>query len=70
MPATKNQIMRLEILDELLGRKKCPQSELLNYIGEKLTDEGNTVNKRTLFRDIEYLIEEKNSPRRRKCELL
>jgi predicted DNA-binding transcriptional regulator YafY len=62
MPATKNQIKRLEILDELLGRKKCSQGELLSYINERLTDEGNAVDKRTLFRDIKYLIEEKNAP--------
>ena len=61
MPAS-NQIKMPEILDELLGRKKCYQSELLNYINKKLLDEGNSVNKRTLFRDIKYLIEEKNAP--------
>ncbi len=62
MAATKNQFKRLEILDELFGRKKCTQEELLSYINDKLSDDGNAIDKRTLFRDIKYLIEEKGAP--------
>jgi predicted DNA-binding transcriptional regulator YafY len=62
MAATKNQFKRLEILDELFGRKKCTQEELLSYINDKLSDDGKAIDKRTLFRDIKYLIEEKGAP--------
>lgn len=62
MTTTKKQFKRLEILDELFNRKKCTQEELLNYINEKLADDGKTIDKRTLFRDIKYLIEEKDAP--------
>lgn len=62
MTATKNQFKRLEILDELFNRKKCTQEELLSYINEKLADYNKAIDKRTLFRDIKYLIEEKNAP--------
>ena len=62
MAATKNQFKRLEILDELFSRKKCTQEELLSYINDKLSDDGKAIDKRTLFRDIKYLIEEKGAP--------
>jgi len=62
MTTTKNQFKRLEILDELFNRKKCTQEELLSYINEKLADDDKGIDKRTLFRDIKYLIEEKNAP--------
>jgi len=63
MTTTKNQFKRLEILDELFSRnKKWTQEELLNYINDRLFDEGKTIDKRTLFRDIKYLIEEKDAP--------
>ncbi len=62
MTATKHQFKRLEILDELLSRKKCTQEELLGYVNEKLWDDNTTIDKRTLFRDIKYLIEEKVAP--------
>jgi predicted DNA-binding transcriptional regulator YafY len=62
MTATKKQFKRLEILDELFNRKKCTQEELLNYINDKLADDGKAIDKRTLFRDIKYLIEEKDAP--------
>lgn len=59
MPATKNQLKRLEIIDELLARKKWGTDELLERINYKLDD---SINKRTLYRDIQYLIEEKDAP--------
>ncbi len=62
MTTTKNQFKRLEILDELFNRKKCTQEELLSYINDKLADDGKGIDKRTLFRDIKHLIEEKNAP--------
>lgn len=62
MTTTKNQFKRLEILDELFNRKKCTQEELLSYINEKLADDDKGIDKRTLFRDIKYLIEEKHAP--------
>lgn len=62
MTTTKNQFKRLEILDELFNRKKCTQEELLSYINEKLADDDKAIDKRTLFRDIKHLIEEKNAP--------
>ena len=34
----------------------------MNYINDKLGDEGKSINKRTLFRDISNLIEEKDAP--------
>lgn len=66
MPATKNQLKRLEIIDELLSRKKWGVDELLERINDKLD---NTINKRTLFRDIQYLIEEKDAPIHRPVKL-
>lgn len=62
MTTTKNQFKRLEILDELFNRKKCTQEELLSYINEKLADDDKAIDKRTLFRDIKYLIEQKDAP--------
>lgn len=62
MPATKNQDIRLEVLDELLSIKKWTLEELLNRVNEKIGDNLNTINKRTLFRDIKYLSEQKNAP--------
>ncbi len=63
MTTTKNQFERLFILDELLGRKKkWTQEELLEYINEKLSEVGKTIDKRTFFRDIKYLVEEKGAP--------
>jgi len=62
MTTTKNQFKRLEILDELFNRKKCTQDELLSYINDRLADDGKGIDKRTLFRDIKHLIEEKNAP--------
>lgn len=59
MPATKNQLKRLELIDELLARKKWSNEELLERINYKLDE---PINKRTLFRDIQYLIEEKDAP--------
>lgn len=60
MPATKNQTRRLEILDELL-RQKRTKSELLQRLNEKNADFGK-VDLRTLYRDINYLIDEKRAP--------
>ncbi|MEX2231638.1 MAG: WYL domain-containing protein [Cyclobacteriaceae bacterium] len=62
MPATKNQDIRLEVLDELLSIKKWTLEELLDRVNEKIGDNLNTINKRTLFRDIKYLGEQKNAP--------
>lgn len=62
MPATKKQIKRIEILDELLSRMKFTLEELLVHVNVRLGYEEDAINKRTLFRDINYLIEEKNAP--------
>jgi len=62
MPTTKNQDIRLEVLDELLSIKKWTLEELLDRVNQRIGDHLNTINKRTLFRDIKYLIEEKNAP--------
>lgn len=59
MPATKNQLKRLDIIDELLSRKKWGVYEILERINSKLE---KSIDKRTLFRDIQYLIEEKDAP--------
>lgn len=62
MSATKNQNLRLEILDELLSTRKWTLEELLGRINEKLADGATTIDKRTLFRDIKYLSETKDAP--------
>jgi predicted DNA-binding transcriptional regulator YafY len=62
MPATKKQIKRLEILDELLSRRRFTLDELLSHLNSRISDGTETINKRTLFRDINYLMEEKNAP--------
>jgi predicted DNA-binding transcriptional regulator YafY len=62
MPATKNQIKRLEILDELLQFNKWTGEELLDKLNGRIKEFGNTIDKRTLFRDILYLMEEKDAP--------
>ncbi|MBN8652679.1 MAG: WYL domain-containing protein [Cytophagales bacterium] len=62
MSATKKQSLRLEILDELLSTRKWTLEELLERINEKLADGANTIDKRTLFRDIKYLSETKDAP--------
>lgn len=60
MPATKNQDLRLDVLDQLLGARKWSIEELLERINQAIADE--PVNKRTLFRDIKYLAETKAAP--------
>lgn len=62
MPATKNQDIRLEILDELLSLRKWTLEELLERVNRKIGDISDPVTRRTLFRDINYLIETKNAP--------
>lgn len=62
MPATKNQALRLEILDELLATKKWTIDELLNRVNQQVDTNQNPIDKRTLFRDIKYLSEEKGAP--------
>ncbi len=62
MPATKKQLKRLEILDELLARRKFTLEELLAHVNNRLGDDTEAINKRTLFRDINYLIDEKQAP--------
>jgi predicted DNA-binding transcriptional regulator YafY len=55
MPATKNQTKRLELIDELLSRKKWSVDELFERINEKM--DGIVITKRSFFRDIQDLIE-------------
>jgi predicted DNA-binding transcriptional regulator YafY len=62
MPATKNQDLRLEIIDELLGARQWTLEELLSRVNNRIGDRSATINKRTLFRDINYLIDEKRAP--------
>jgi predicted DNA-binding transcriptional regulator YafY len=62
MPTTKNQLLRLEVLDELLAARKWTLDELLNRVNQKIEAQQNSIDKRTLFRDIKYLIEEKDAP--------
>ena len=62
MPATKNQDLRLEILDELLSLRGWTLQELLDRINHRIGDGLDYIDKRTLFRDIKYLIEYKDAP--------
>lgn len=62
MPATKNQNERLEILDELLSLRGWTMDELLQRVNARIGDSSNPVTRRTLFRDINYLIDAKNAP--------
>ena len=62
MPATKNQDIRLEILDELLSLRKWSIEEFLGRVNQKIGDSFAPITSRTLFRDINYLIEKKNAP--------
>jgi len=62
MPATKNQILRIEFLDKLLLDRKWTGPELLNRLNEQIETHGDIIDKRTLYRDINYLIEEKDAP--------
>jgi predicted DNA-binding transcriptional regulator YafY len=61
MPATKDQIKRIEVLDELLSARKWRQKELLDRLNAKM-DWETEIDKRTLYRDLNYLIQEKNAP--------
>lgn len=61
MPATKNQGLRLEYLDQLLSSQKLTVDQLLTKINDRLAD-GKPITKRTLFRDIDDLISEKDAP--------
>src|SRR5258708_26966174 len=56
MTVTKNQDKRIEILDELLKQKRSTQ-ELLDRLNEK--NDGKFIDKRTLYRDINNLIDKK-----------
>ena len=60
MPETKSPQKRLEILDELL-QQRWTQTELLEALNDRNTD-GRPINKRTLYRDIDFLINEKGAP--------
>lgn len=60
MPETKSPQKRLEILDELL-RQRWTQAELLEAINERNSD-AKPIIKRTLYRDIDYLVNEKGAP--------
>lgn len=62
MPATKSQNERLEILDELLSLKGSTMNELLERVNARIGDASDPVTRRTLFRDINYLIDTKNAP--------
>lgn len=62
MPATKNQHIRLEILDELLSLGKWTLEELLERVNRKIGDTSAPITRRTLFRDINFLIERKRAP--------
>lgn len=62
MPATKDQLKRLEILDELLQHQKWTGDELLESLNNRLQYFSEGINIRTLYRDINYLISEKNAP--------
>jgi predicted DNA-binding transcriptional regulator YafY len=62
MPATKNQNIRLEILDELLSLRKWTLDELLSRFNAIIGDMSEPVTRRTLFRDINYLIDIKGAP--------
>ncbi|HMV07424.1 MAG TPA: WYL domain-containing protein [Cyclobacteriaceae bacterium] len=61
MPATKNQGLRLEYLDQLLSGQKLTVDQLLSKINNQLGEE-KPITKRTLFRDIDDLIKEKDAP--------
>lgn len=55
MPATKKQTKRLELLDELLSRKKWTVDELFQRVNDKM--DGIEITKRSFFRDIQDLID-------------
>lgn len=52
----------MEILDELLSLKGWTLKELLDRINSRIGDAFDHIDKRTLFRDIKFLIEEKEAP--------
>lgn len=60
MPVTKDQIRRIELLDELLGTRKWIHKELLARINQILGY--NAINRRTLYRDLNFLEKEKGAP--------
>lgn len=62
MPATKNQDVRLEVLDELLAAGRWTVDDLLKKVNQRISDSFNTIDKRTLYRDIKFLEEKKNAP--------
>lgn len=63
MPVNKNAFLRYRILDELLSSKykSYTITELLNAVNDKLTyylPTGNTIVRRTLEKDIKFLVED------------
>jgi len=62
MSITKNQHLRLDILDQLLASKKWTLEELLSRMNRSLEDHDISINRRTLFRDVKHLIENENAP--------
>lgn len=62
MPVTKGQSLRLEILDELLSTRQRTFNELLAKVNQRLEPDYKSVGKRTLLRDLDFLIDEKGAP--------
>ncbi|SKC72236.1 helix-turn-helix transcriptional regulator [Ohtaekwangia koreensis] len=62
MPVTKSQDLRIEILDELLDARKWTFQELLDRVNQRLGDSQPFISKRTLLRDLNYLIDKKDAP--------
>lgn len=64
MPATKNQLRRVDILDGLLnrGHRRWTLNELLEELNEKLEADGCAIDRRTLFRDLNYMIDDLRAP--------
>jgi len=62
MPVTKAQSLRLEILDELLGSNRRTFQELLAKVNQRLYPDFKAIGKRTLLRDLDFLIDEKHAP--------
>jgi predicted DNA-binding transcriptional regulator YafY len=62
MPATKAQSLRLEILDEMLDARKWKFQELLDRLNQKLELDYEPIGKRTLLRDLDFLVDVKNAP--------
>lgn len=62
MPINKDQLLRIEILDELLSRKKWSKQELIDRINDRIIDHHKPIGERTFYRDVNYLVDEKAAP--------